>query len=230
MRGSEHLAEALVLTKVVGPVPAVVDSGKDQWAAVGKSEFVAHKGRYSLRVCDIPPVKEVAGIKCRVAHKFKYRSMNLVGAGFGDDVGEPGGAVADLCRHHAGTRLDLLNRVHIEVRESRSAHLRVRSVDAVRGKNRGRAALAVHGKLLGEIGGAIGVGHGAGGKQEELTEVALVKRKIGHRLAGQGLSTGRLFCRLVSKTGGDNLDAMCAELELIAEGLAGTDLQGSRRQ
>ncbi len=97
-------------------------------------------------------------------------------------------------------------------------------------KTVGRTALAVHGKLLGEIGGAIGVGHGAGGKQKELTEVAFVERQIGHRLAGQDLPAGRLFCRLASRAGRDNLDAMRAELELRAKDLAGTDLQGSRRR
>ena len=46
----------------------------------------------------------------------------------------------------------------------RQAH--VDDVGPVHGEGRFDAALAVDGKLLGEVGGPIGVGHGAGGQQQ----------------------------------------------------------------
>jgi len=39
--------------------------------------------------------------------------------------------------------------------------------------------------LLREIGGAVGVCHGAGGKEEELAEVAFIQRQTGHFPGGE---------------------------------------------
>jgi len=44
-----------------------------------------------------------------------------------------------------------------------------------------------------EVGGSVGVGHGAGGEQEELAEVTLVQREFADGLAGQLFATGALL-------------------------------------
>ena len=43
----------------------------------------------------------------------------------------------------------------------------IADVGAVHGEGSLDAALAVDGELLGEVGGAVGVGHGAGGEQQQ---------------------------------------------------------------
>ena len=55
------------------------------------------------------------------------------------------------------------------------------------GEYSGGAALAIDGKLLGEVGGAVGVGHGACREQEQLAEVARIQRQAGN------LSTGKVL-------------------------------------
>ena len=84
--------------------------------------------------------------------------------------------MADFRRYHARKRLDSLHRVDVEVGKGGAAQLRVGGIDAVHGKHGGGAPLAIHGELLGEICRAVGVGHGAGRQQQQLTEVALVQR------------------------------------------------------
>ena len=52
------------------------------------------------------------------------------------------------------------------------------------------AALAIDGKLGGEVSGSIDVGHGAGGEEEKLAEVALVQRKRADSFAGELFAAG----------------------------------------
>ena len=84
----------------------------------------------------------------------------------------------------------LFHRIHVEVGESGAAHLRVADVGAVHGEGCFHAALPVDGELRGEIGRAVGVGHGARGQQQKRAEVALVERQLADRLAGKLLAPG----------------------------------------
>ena len=203
--GAEHLAKALVLREVEGALAAVVEMGEEHGAAVGESELVAAEGRNAAGIGGSGVVKVVARVEGGVAHKLKERSVKAAGAGAGDDVGETGGAAADLGGHPAGAGLDLLDRVHVEVGEGGAAHLGVADVGAVHGEGGLNAALAVDGELLREVGGAVGVGHGAGGQQEQLAEVALVERQLADGLAGELLAAG-----------GAGLRGRCGDGELAA--------------
>ncbi len=164
--GAEHLAEALVLAEVEGSLTAIVEVRQKDRAAVGEAELVAAEGRNAPGGFRRGVVEIIARIKGRVAHKFKHRAVEAAGAGAGDDVGEAGGAAADFGRHPSGLRLNLLHRVHVEVGEGGAAHLGIADVSAVLGENGFDATLAVDGELRGEVGGAIGVGHGAGSEQQ----------------------------------------------------------------
>ncbi len=109
-----------------------------------------------------------------------------------DDVGVAGGAVADLGLHDAGAGFDFLDGVDVEVGEGGAAHFGVGGVDAVHGEDGGGAALAVDGELLREVGGAVGVGHGAGGEQEQFAEVARVQGQAGDLGSGEAFAAAGL--------------------------------------
>src|SRR4029077_966180 len=97
-------------------------------------------------------VEIVAGVERGVAEELEHAAVQVVGAGAGDDVGVARSAVADFGLHDAGTGLDFLDSVDVEVGKGGAAHLRVGGVDAVHGKDGGGTPLAVHGELLGEVG------------------------------------------------------------------------------
>ncbi len=118
--------------------------------------------------------------------------MHLVGPGLGDDVGEARGSVPHLCRDHSRTGLHFLDGVHIEIGKSGAAHFRIGGVEPVQGKHGSGAALSIDRELLGEIGGAIGVGHGARCQQQQLAEVARVQRKTRNLSAGKMLPAAAL--------------------------------------
>ena len=184
----QHLAEALVLAEIESAVAAVIEVGKHDRAAVGEAEFVADKGRDAAFVGDALVIKKIGGIKGGVAGKFKETAMDLVSAGLGDHVGETGRAVSDLRRYHSRTRLHFLDGVHVEVGEGGASDFRIGGVESIQGEYGGGAALAIDGKLLGEVGGAVGVGHGACGEQEQLAEVARIQRQAGNLSAGKALT------------------------------------------
>ena len=190
LRGSQHLPEALVLREVEGSLAAVIDVGNEDRAAIGESELVAAERRNSSRVRRGGMVEVVARVEGGVAHEFEERAVKSAGAGAGNDVGESRRAAADLSRHPAGTRLNALHRIDIEIGECGAAHLRIADIGAVHGEGRFHPALSVDGKLGGEVGRAVGVGHGAGSQQQQLAEVALVQREFAHRLAGKRLAAG----------------------------------------
>ncbi len=81
-----------------------------------------------------------------------------------------------------------------------AAHLGIADVCAVHGERGLNAALAVDGKLLGEVGGAVGVGHGAGGQQKKGAEIAPVQGQLAYRLAGKRFAARCrwLFCRAIA--------------------------------
>ena len=192
---SQHLAKALVLAKVKGLARAVVDAVKDDGAAVGEAKLVAAEGRKPAWIRDRGVVEVVSGVEGRVAHEFEEGAVEAAAPRSGDDIGKAGGAAADLCRHPPGLGLNLLHCVHVEVAERGAAHLGVADVGPVHGKGRFDAALAVDGELLGEVGGPIGVGHGAGRQQQQLAEVTLVQRKLADGLAGEVNAAGSLLLR-----------------------------------
>ena len=190
LRGAEHLAEALVLGEIKCALLAVVDVRNIDWAAIGESELIAAKGWNPAGVGGRCIVKVVARVEGRVTHKLEDRSVKTAGAGASNDVGVPGSSAANLGRHPAGAGLDLFHRIHVEVAECGTAHLGVADVGAIHAEGSFNAALAIDGKLGCEVGGAVGVGHGAGGQQQQLAEVALVQRQFAHRLAGELLAAG----------------------------------------
>ena len=192
--GSEHLAEALVLAEVEGLAAAVVEVGNDDGAAVGEAELVAAEGRNAAGVGDGGVVEVIAGVEGGVAQELEERAVEAAAAGAGDDVGEAGGAAADLGGHPAGAGLESpATASTLKLEKVAAAHLGIADVGAVHGEGGFDAALAVDGELLREVGGAVGVGHGAGGEQQQLAEVALVERQLADGLAGELLAAGGLL-------------------------------------
>ena len=137
LRGPQHLAKALVLAEIESAVAAVVNFGKHHRAAVGKSEFVAHKWRNAALVSNALVIEIIARVEGGIAGEFEEAAVHLVGAGLGDHVGEAGGAVPDLRRHHAGTGLHFLDGVHVEIGKCGAAHLRIGGVESIDGEDGG---------------------------------------------------------------------------------------------
>ena len=189
--GSENLAKALVLAYEVGAVAAIVEMGKNDGTADRAAEFVANERRDAATV-EADLVEIVACIERGVAEEFKHAAVKAVGAGARDDVGESGRSVPDLGRHDTGTGLDFLYGVDVEVGEGGAAHLGVGGVDAVHGEDGGGTALSVDRKLLREVGGAVGVGHGSSGEEQEFAEVARVERQAGNLGSGKTFSAAGL--------------------------------------
>ena len=102
LRGSEDLAESLILAEVEGRFAAIVEVGQKDGAAVGESEFVAAEGRDAARLGDGGVVEVIARIEGGVAQELEERAVKSAAAGAGDDVGESGCAAADLGGHPAG--------------------------------------------------------------------------------------------------------------------------------
>jgi hypothetical protein len=187
---AEHLPEALIFGEIEGAIAAIVQAGNDDGAAVGHAEFIADKGRDALRLREGLAVEEVARIERGIAEELEDRSVQGVSSGAGNDVGESRGAASDFGGHPAGAGADFFDRIDVEVREGGATHFGVARIGAIHGKNGSGAALAVDGELLCEIRGAVGVGHGAGGEEQELTEIALVKGQVGDGFAGQFFAAG----------------------------------------
>ena len=97
--------------------------------------------------------------------------------GFGDDLRIPRRSMPDFRRQHTRARFNFPDRVHVEVRERRPAHLRVGCVDAIHRKHGGAAALSVDRELLREVRGSRSSGLVARRQQQQLAEVALVERQ-----------------------------------------------------
>ncbi len=138
----------------------------DTPAAIGEAEFVAVKRRNAAGIGGGTVVEKIAGVEGGVAQEFESRTVNRVGAGAGDDIGETCGAAADFGGHPTGAGANFLHGIHVEVGEGGAADFGIAAIGAVHGEDGGRATLAVHGELLGKVGGAVGVGHGAGGEEE----------------------------------------------------------------
>ena len=174
LRGSENLPEALILREIKCLAAAIVDARKEDRAAVGHAELIACKRRETPSVQIALVVKEISRVEGRIADKFEQAAVDLIAAGPRDHVRESRGAVTGVRGHDAGIGLHFLDGIDVEVGKGSSAEFRIGRVRSVDGENSGGAALAVDGKLLREIGGAIGVRHGAGGKEEELAEIAFI--------------------------------------------------------
>src|ERR1039457_5793888 len=69
---AKNLAKALVLSKVKGPLAAIVDFGNKHRSAIGKSELVAAERRNSAWISRGGMVKVIASIESRVAHEFEH--------------------------------------------------------------------------------------------------------------------------------------------------------------
>jgi len=111
--------------------------------------------------------------------------MHQLAARLGDHVGETCRAVPDFRGQHARTRLHFLNGIDVEIGKRGAAQFRIAGVGCVHGKDRGHAALAIHGELLGKIGRAVRVGHSSRRQQQEFAEIALVQRQAGNFRARQ---------------------------------------------
>jgi len=101
-------------------------------------------------------VEVIPRIEGGVADKLKHTAMHSVRAGAGDDIGcnwRPPWPIS--AGHHAGAGLHFLDGVDIEVGKSRAAHFRVGGVGSVECEDGRATALAVHGKLLRKIRGAV---------------------------------------------------------------------------
>ena len=183
MGRAEHLAESLILGEEEGAVAAVVEMRDLDGAAEGDAKLVADEGRDAARAGRRGVVEEVARVERGIAQKLERGAVHRVGARLGEDVGEAGRATPDFGGHPPRAGADLLDRIHVEVGESRSTHFGIGAVGAVHGEHGRGAALPVDRELSGKIGRAVGVGHGAGRQQQQLAEVALVQ---GHGRDGFG--------------------------------------------
>jgi hypothetical protein len=115
-------------------------------------------------ITDNVVIEIIASIERGVPDELKHAPMQFVRARLGDDICETRRTVTDFRGHHAGIGLHFLNRVDVEIGKRCSTHLRIRCVEAIHRENRCGAALTIHGKLLGEVGSAIGVGHRPSGE------------------------------------------------------------------
>ena len=140
-------------------------------------------------------IEKIPRIKRRIAHKFKRAAMHEIRALFGHHVGVTGGSLADLRRHHAGTGLHFMDRVHVEIGKRGPAQFGVRGGGSVHREHGRDAALPVGGKLLREVRRAIGVRHRARRQQQQLAEVALVQGQAGNFFTGKMLAAGALAAR-----------------------------------
>ena len=118
--------------------------------------------------------------------------MNRVNPRLRDHVGETCCPVPDLGRHHTGIGLHFLNCIDVEIGKRRAAHLGIGGVEAIRGENRGHAALPVHRKLLREICSAVGVGHRSRRQQQQLAEVARIEWQARYLRTGKVLASSAL--------------------------------------
>src|SRR5882672_11541063 len=92
-------------------------------------------------------------------------------------------------------------------------------VSSIDGKDGGGATLAVDGELLREIGGAVGVRHGAGGEEKEPAEVAFVEGQAGHFSGGETLAATGLGRNRVCSD--DNAEFLPRRRELKSGGQCG---------
>ena len=151
--------------------------------AVRKSKLIPAERRNPPRIRQRRVVEIVPRIQRRVAQKLENRPVKPALARPRHNIRKPRRSAPNLRRHPARTRLNLLHRVHIEVRKSRPAHLRIARVRAVHRKRRLHAALAVDGKLLRKVRRPIRVRHRPRRQQKQLAKIALIQRQTAHRLA-----------------------------------------------
>jgi len=202
LRRPQHLPKPLVLAKIKGSVAPVIEVRNHDWTAIGKSKFVSRKWRNAPLPGRIFVIKIIARIEGGIAHELKKTAMYLVHSRLRHHVRKACGPVSDLCWHQTRTGLYFLNRIHIEIGKRRPTHFGIGRIEAIHGKNSGRAPLAVYRKLLGEIGGAVRVGHRACRQQQQFAEVTRVQRQTGNFSAGKMLAPASLR-RCLSAGGGD---------------------------
>src|SRR6266849_2689439 len=173
--GSKNLPEALILREIKCLATAIVNSRKDDRAAVGDAEFIAGKRRETARAQIALVVEVISRVEGCIADKFEKAAMDLIAAGLGNHVRESGGAVTRVRRHDAGAGLHFLDSVDVEIGKGGAAELGVGGVRSIDGEDSGATTLTVDGELLREIGGAVGVRHGARSEEKESAEVAFVE-------------------------------------------------------
>src|ERR1022692_2570372 len=189
---AQELPEALILHEVVSLVAAVIQPWYDDGSAVCQAELITDEWRNPVRIRERALVEEIASIEGRIAKKLENRSVFGVGSRPCDDIGKARGAAPDLGCHPTRTGPDLLHSIDIEIREGRTADLRVGTIGAVHGEHGCGAPLAVHSELLRKIRRSIGVRHGARREQEQLAEVALVQGQRRNGFARQLLAARAL--------------------------------------
>src|ERR1700756_2509011 len=97
-------------------------------SAAGKAKLVAPEWWNASRVSGRGGVKVITGVEGGVTNELEKRAVEPAGPGTGVNVGEPGSPAAHLRRQPAGSRIDSLHRVHVEVGKCRSTHLRIADV------------------------------------------------------------------------------------------------------
>src|SRR6266404_8514215 len=183
--GPENLSEALILREIKCLTTSIVNSWKDDGAAVGETEFIAGKRRETASAQIALVVKVISCVERRIADKFEKAAMDLIATGLRNHVRESSGAVTRVSRHYSGAGLHFLDSVDVEVGKGSAAELGVGGVRSIDGEDSGGATLAIDGELLREIGGAVGVRHGAGGEEKKPAEVAFVEGQAGHFSGGE---------------------------------------------
>src|SRR5437016_2299231 len=119
LRGSQHLAEPLVLPEEISPLAARVEAGYDEGPTDREAKFIASEVWNAAGAHGAALVKEVAGVERRVAQELEDRAVHIVSTRPGNDLGKTRGTMADFRWHDAGIGADLLNGVNVEIGESR---------------------------------------------------------------------------------------------------------------
>ena len=189
--GTEHLAKSLIFPKIKCAAAPIVNVWKKNRAAVGETEFIPNKWRNAPAV-QSNVIEVVARIESRIADKFKNAARQISRARAGHHVRVTSSAMANLRRHHSGAGLHFFDSIHVEIRKRRTTHFRIRGIGAIDREDGCSPTLSIHRELLGKVRGAIGIGHGSGGKQQKLAEVTRVERQAGNFPAGEPLSSAGL--------------------------------------
>src|SRR6185437_628375 len=114
---SQNLAEALVLHEIKSALAAIIDIRNKNRPAIGETKLIAPERRNSSRVGGRRMIEVIARVEGGIADKLEDRSVKSVGARAGNNISETRSAAADLCRHPSRTGLQLLHRIHIEIRK-----------------------------------------------------------------------------------------------------------------
>ena len=96
LRGSQHLAKALIFAEVEVLIATIINIREHDRAAVRQAKLVAHEWRDAAVVADYVVIEIVARIKSSIAHEFKDAAVKGIGSRPGGDGHRRGGVLSRL--------------------------------------------------------------------------------------------------------------------------------------